>query len=31
MNRAYFVLRVKQDLVEEHREAHDVWPEMQAA
>ncbi len=31
MKRVCFVLRVKQDLVEEYREAHDVWPEMRAA
>ncbi len=31
MKRVCFVLRVKQDLVEEYRETHDVWPEMRAA
>ncbi len=31
MKRACFLLQVNEDLVEEYREAHDVWPEMLAA
>lgn len=31
MKRACFLLQLKEDLIEEYREAHDVWPEMLAA
>ncbi len=31
MKRACFLLQLKEDLIGEYREAHDVWPQMLAA